>query len=65
MREYCRLLPSAFAGLPKSITRVLRIYHQARSKTLIVEGIYIEHGINAAVETFFDDLPRRMAGRNW
>ena len=56
------IVPSAFAGLPKSITRVLRIFHQARPEDLDrVKAFYIEHGINAAVETFFGDLPRRMA----
>ena len=56
------IVPSAFAGLPENITRVLQIFHQARQEDLDrVKAFYIEYGINAAVGTFFGDLPRRMA----
>ena len=56
------IVPSAFAVLPERITSVLRIFHQARPEDLDrVKAFYLEHAINAAVETFFVDLPRRMA----
>ena len=56
------IVPSAFAGLSEDVTSFLRISHQARPEDLNrVKAFYRAHGINAEVEPFFGDLPRRMA----
>ncbi len=56
------VVPGAIAALPETIRRHLRVGHQARPEDLErVQAFYIEHGIDADVKTFFDDVPSRMS----
>ena len=56
------VVPPALAALPMTMLRNLRISHQAREEDHErVAGYYAEHGIDADVQPFFDDVPRRMS----
>ncbi|MWD30026.1 UDP-N-acetylglucosamine--N-acetylmuramyl-(pentapeptide) pyrophosphoryl-undecaprenol N-acetylglucosamine transferase [Aquicoccus sp. SCR17] len=55
-------VPEAVAALPPEILRNLRVSHQARDEDgERVAAFYAEHGIDADVQPFFRDVPRRMA----
>ncbi|MGR3480403.1 UDP-N-acetylglucosamine--N-acetylmuramyl-(pentapeptide) pyrophosphoryl-undecaprenol N-acetylglucosamine transferase [Salipiger marinus] len=55
------VLPPAIEALPMEILRHLRVSHQARDEDgARVAKYYYEHGIDAEVKPFFDDLPARM-----
>ena len=55
-------VPPAIASLSPSILRYIRVSHQAREEDLPkVRDFYDEHGIKADVQTFFHDIPKRMA----
>ncbi|MBV0912858.1 UDP-N-acetylglucosamine--N-acetylmuramyl-(pentapeptide) pyrophosphoryl-undecaprenol N-acetylglucosamine transferase [Anianabacter salinae] len=55
-------VPPAIAALPAEILRHLRIAHQARPEDIErVAQFYAQAGIDAEVEPFFSDVPRRMA----
>ncbi|MDW3184555.1 MULTISPECIES: UDP-N-acetylglucosamine--N-acetylmuramyl-(pentapeptide) pyrophosphoryl-undecaprenol N-acetylglucosamine transferase [unclassified Roseobacter] len=55
------VIPPAIAALPMQMLRNIRVSHQAREEDLErVAGFYAEHGINADVQVFFNDVPRRM-----
>jgi len=56
------VVPSAIAALPVALHRQLRVSHQARTEDLIrVTAFYENHGIDADVSEFFQDVPRRMS----
>ncbi|MEP3295014.1 MAG: undecaprenyldiphospho-muramoylpentapeptide beta-N-acetylglucosaminyltransferase [Pseudoruegeria sp.] len=61
-RVLSEAVPAAIVKLPDHIRAHVRVSHQAREEDLAqVETYYAEHGINAHVQTFFDDIPDRMA----
>lgn len=55
-------VPAALAGLSADLRQHLRVAHQARPEDMdrVVQA-YDEAGIAAEVQTFFDDIPNRMA----
>jgi len=56
------VVPGAIALLPERMLKNLRISHQARAEDLeVVRERYAECGVTADVETFFDDVPSRLA----
>ncbi|MEX0366007.1 MAG: UDP-N-acetylglucosamine--N-acetylmuramyl-(pentapeptide) pyrophosphoryl-undecaprenol N-acetylglucosamine transferase, partial [Ruegeria sp.] len=55
------VIPPAIASLSMDRLRNLRVSHQARGEDEDrVRAFYAEHGINADVQPFFQDVPRRM-----
>lgn len=61
-RVLSEVVPAAIAQLPDHLRQHLRVSHQARAEDLTdVEQFYAAQGINAYVQTFFDDIPDRMA----
>ncbi|KGM48615.1 UDP-N-acetylglucosamine--N-acetylmuramyl-(pentapeptide) pyrophosphoryl-undecaprenol N-acetylglucosamine transferase [Pseudooceanicola atlanticus] len=56
------VVPPAIAELPSEILRHIRVSHQAREEDVErVAGFYSEQGIDADVEPFFHDVPKRMS----
>lgn len=56
------VVPPAIAALPMEMLRNIRVSHQARSEDHDrVAGYYAEQGIDADVQPFFEDVPRRMS----
>ncbi len=56
------VVPPAIAALPEHIRRNIRVSHQARPEDLKrVKEFYENEMVTAEVQTFFDDVPRRMA----
>ncbi|NOX73899.1 MAG: undecaprenyldiphospho-muramoylpentapeptide beta-N-acetylglucosaminyltransferase [Alphaproteobacteria bacterium] len=56
------VVPGAIALLPPELLQYLRISHQAREEDLAaVQARYAEIGITAEVQTFFNDVPMRLA----
>lgn len=56
------LVPPALAELPICQLRRLRVSHQARAEDILrVQAFYAERGIDADVDIFFDDIPRRIS----
>ena len=56
------IAPPAIAALPEHIRRNIRVSHQARAEDLErVTNYYANELITADVQTFFDDVPNRMA----
>jgi len=56
------VVPQAIAKLPEAMLLHLRISHQARAEDHDrVAKYYAQHGINADVQPFFQDAPKRMA----
>lgn len=54
-------VPPAIAALPMSILKNIRVSHQAREEDQTrVATFYADHGINADVQPFFHDVPKRM-----
>ena len=55
------VVPPAIAGLPMDMLRNIRVSHQAREEDgQRVADYYAESGIDADVQPFFHDIPRRM-----
>ena len=55
------MVPPAIAALPQELRRNIRVSHQARPEDLErVQKYYDSELIQADVQTFFDDVPRRM-----
>lgn len=62
-RYFSETVPGALAGLPAALRARLEIVQQCRVEDLdAVRRSYAESGIRADLETFFRDLPERMAG---
>jgi UDP-N-acetylglucosamine--N-acetylmuramyl-(pentapeptide) pyrophosphoryl-undecaprenol N-acetylglucosamine transferase len=56
------VVPAAINALPRPLRQSLRVSHQAREEDLArVSEFYASHGIHADVQTFFDDIPKRMS----
>ncbi len=56
------VVPPAIAELPMDMLRNIRVSHQARDEDgTRVAQYYAENGINADVQPFFHDVPRRMS----
>lgn len=56
------VVPEAIAALPEALRRFLRVSHQARPEDEErVVAAYQNAGIKATVQTFFTDVPERMA----
>lgn len=55
------IVPPAIAALPEHIRRNIRVSHQARAEDLErVQEYYASELITADVQSFFEDVPRRM-----
>ncbi len=56
------VMPPALAALPSRLREMLRVSHQARPEDLPgAEAIYRENRIHAELQSFFDDVPERLA----
>lgn len=56
------VIPPAIAALPMQMLRNIRVSHQARDEDATrVSEYYAENGIDADVQPFFHDVPRRMS----
>jgi UDP-N-acetylglucosamine--N-acetylmuramyl-(pentapeptide) pyrophosphoryl-undecaprenol N-acetylglucosamine transferase len=56
------VVPPAIAGLPMEVLRNIRVSHQARDEDgQRVADYYAQAGIDADVQPFFHDVPRRMS----
>ncbi|RYG90857.1 UDP-N-acetylglucosamine--N-acetylmuramyl-(pentapeptide) pyrophosphoryl-undecaprenol N-acetylglucosamine transferase [Loktanella sp. IMCC34160] len=56
------VVPAAITALPDSIRSQLRVSHQARPEDMDrVTAAYADAGIRADVQSFFTDIPERMA----
>jgi len=56
------VVPAALAALPDDLRQNIRISHQAREEDVgRVEVAYAQAGIAAEVQTFFTDVPERLA----
>lgn len=56
------VVPAAIAALPDALRHNIRVAHQARDEDgLRVATFYADHGIDADVQPFFDDVPNRMS----
>ncbi|MGR3315595.1 undecaprenyldiphospho-muramoylpentapeptide beta-N-acetylglucosaminyltransferase [Roseovarius indicus] len=61
-RALSDVVPPAIASLPMELLRNIRVSHQAREEDgERVAAFYAENGIDADVEPFFRDVPRRMS----
>ncbi len=61
-RYFSETIPPVLASLPAAIKRRIRVTQQAREEDIAaVRSLYAASGIAADVETFFTDLPGRMA----
>jgi UDP-N-acetylglucosamine--N-acetylmuramyl-(pentapeptide) pyrophosphoryl-undecaprenol N-acetylglucosamine transferase len=61
-RILSEVVPAAISLLPNEILQHLRVSHQARQEDLdVVVARYSEAGVSADVQTFFDDVPARLA----
>ena len=57
-----KVVPRAVAALPDAVKRNLRIAHQAREEDYdYATELYDDAGVRAYVDTFFDDVPERLA----
>jgi UDP-N-acetylglucosamine--N-acetylmuramyl-(pentapeptide) pyrophosphoryl-undecaprenol N-acetylglucosamine transferase len=55
------VVPPAIAALPLEVLQHLRVSHQARDEDGDrVAAYYAEHGVDADVQPFFNDVPNRM-----
>jgi UDP-N-acetylglucosamine--N-acetylmuramyl-(pentapeptide) pyrophosphoryl-undecaprenol N-acetylglucosamine transferase len=56
------IVPGALARLPQALRARLHVVQQARPEDIDrVRGLYIDAGIAADLESFFDDMPARIA----
>jgi UDP-N-acetylglucosamine--N-acetylmuramyl-(pentapeptide) pyrophosphoryl-undecaprenol N-acetylglucosamine transferase len=61
-RILSEVVPPAIANLPMEMLRNIRVSHQARDEDAQrVSEFYAQSGINADVQPFFHDVPRRMS----
>lgn len=61
-RALSEIVPAALAKLPQDIKQRLSVVQQARAEDLAsVRQVYADAQIDCTLETFFSDLPRRMA----
>lgn len=56
------VVPAALASLPESLKKRLNVTQQCRAEDLErVGAVYAQAGIKADLNSFFDDVPRRLA----
>lgn len=56
------IVPPAIANLPREIRKNVRVSQQAREEDVDrVATFYAEQGIAAEIQTFFNDVPKRLA----
>ena len=56
------IVPPAIAALPDDMRRNIRVAHQARDEDMLrVAKFYADNGIDADVQPFFNDVPKRMS----
>ncbi len=56
------VVPAAIAGMRNDLRQFVRVSHQARGEDEArVNAFYSEHGIDADVQPFFTDIPKRMS----
>jgi UDP-N-acetylglucosamine--N-acetylmuramyl-(pentapeptide) pyrophosphoryl-undecaprenol N-acetylglucosamine transferase len=56
------VVPAAVAALPAGLRSWLRVAHQARDEDRVrVVDAYADAGIDADVQSFFTDIPRRLS----
>ncbi|MEM9707604.1 MAG: UDP-N-acetylglucosamine--N-acetylmuramyl-(pentapeptide) pyrophosphoryl-undecaprenol N-acetylglucosamine transferase [Pseudomonadota bacterium] len=61
-RILSEIVPEALANLPGPLRRFIRVSHQARPEDLAAaQDAYAKAEIDADVQPFFQDLPRRLA----
>jgi UDP-N-acetylglucosamine--N-acetylmuramyl-(pentapeptide) pyrophosphoryl-undecaprenol N-acetylglucosamine transferase len=61
-RIMSEVVPPALAALPVRLREMLRVSHQARPEDLsAAEAIYRQSRIRAELQSFFDDVPERLA----
>jgi UDP-N-acetylglucosamine--N-acetylmuramyl-(pentapeptide) pyrophosphoryl-undecaprenol N-acetylglucosamine transferase len=61
-RIMSEVMPPALAALPSRLREMLRVSHQARPEDLPgAEAIYRGNRIRADLQSFFDDVPARLA----
>ncbi len=61
-RILSEVVPPAIANLPMEMLHNIRVSHQARDEDAQrVSEFYAQNGINADVQPFFNDVPRRMS----
>jgi UDP-N-acetylglucosamine--N-acetylmuramyl-(pentapeptide) pyrophosphoryl-undecaprenol N-acetylglucosamine transferase len=61
-RILSEVVPSALEALPEGLRKVLRVSQQVRPEDLApVAEIYQRAGITADLNSFFDDMPMRLA----
>ncbi|MDF3414125.1 UDP-N-acetylglucosamine--N-acetylmuramyl-(pentapeptide) pyrophosphoryl-undecaprenol N-acetylglucosamine transferase [Sulfitobacter sp. M57] len=61
-RILSEVVPPAIAALPMEMLKNIRVSHQARDEDgERVIAFYRDNGINADVQPFFEDVPRRMS----
>jgi UDP-N-acetylglucosamine--N-acetylmuramyl-(pentapeptide) pyrophosphoryl-undecaprenol N-acetylglucosamine transferase len=61
-RIMSEVVPPALAALPARLREMLRVSHQARPEDLsAAEAIYRESRIQAELQSFFSDVPERLA----
>ena len=59
---FARTIPAALAILPDTLRSSLRVTQQCRPEDLdVVTATYADVGITATCQSFFDDLPERLA----
>lgn len=57
-----RVVPAAIAALPAALRARLHVVQQARAEDVeVVRTTYAEAGVNAYVDSYFADLPARLA----
>lgn len=60
-RLFSDLIPQAILALPPAVRSRLEVAHQVRHEDIArVRTLYGNHGVNADIEAFFADMPRRL-----
>lgn len=61
-RFFAEFMPAAMRAMPKAVLKTLRIVQQCRPEDLeAVKGAYRELELNADLQPFFADMPKRIA----
>lgn len=61
-RILSEVVPAALAALPEGLRRRIRLSQQCRPEDLeAVRAVYDQAGVNATLESFFHDVPERLA----
>jgi UDP-N-acetylglucosamine--N-acetylmuramyl-(pentapeptide) pyrophosphoryl-undecaprenol N-acetylglucosamine transferase len=61
-RFFAEFMPAAMRALPKAVLKTLKVVQQCRPEDLeAVKAAYQELGLDAGLEPFFSDMPKRIA----